>query len=834
MRQAVFLLAQIILLSHGALSVVPEHATSISLNQVDSILQSANKQGVAPSLMVEVGNNVLSLKEGLSALQKATAHKTIATGYFNQSKFVSSLHSLKLAADIFESILDSNNLAQAYNRIGVAYNRMGRYNNAIVALTDALEIRQKLGDSLPIASTYNNLGISYAGVNQLDAAIEAFTKSYTIYNALNNREGESFSLNNLGRIHLDNNDYQPALKHFIRSSELKMALNDSVGLANSLQNIAKVYAAQNSLDKAIEYLLDATKIYNKTRHSFGLASAYSFLAEIYLQIGDPRAALDYIQKSQNIASLKESREQALKNLRLLSDYHYQIGSYQKSSDYLLDYIINREEYFNDQVSSQIAEFSVMYQSEQEFQAKKLLEMNLELEKVKVQKSKFIQNSLLLITIFLSGLLVISTLFMRRYKLKNRAFAKVNAELNHINNHLEIIVENRTRDLLEALQQARESDRLKSTFLANMSHEIRTPLNSILGFSKQLLDQSLDPATKGQYIGIINRKGRGLLQIINDIITISLLDTGQVEVRESSFNLNQLLYELHSKFNNDNYIRKKPSLELKLSVSLSDSRSTIVSDPSKIEQIITNLLENSFKFTSVGSINFGYSVENNQTIKFFVKDTGVGISEGKQERIFSQFNKDLDDVSAEMGGTGLGLPICKGLVNLLKGNIWFKSLVGQGTTFYFEIPYQTSTDRTKSYTSISSISATQLNFTNKKILIVEDDLISYQFIEALLQGTNAKLVHAKNGEDAIEICRIIPDFDLVLMDMRLPFIDGYETTSEIKKINPSLKVIAQTANVMSDDKAKCLKFGCDEYIAKPIDPDEFLRVVAHYLKKSHLS
>jgi CheY-like chemotaxis protein len=230
------------------------------------------------------------------------------------------------------------------------------------------------------------------------------------------------------------------------------------------------------------------------------------------------------------------------------------------------------------------------------------------------------------------------------------------------------------------------------------------------------------------------------------------------------------------------------------------------------------------------VEFGYLIENDHVLKFFVKDTGLGIADEIQSGIFSRYNKNNQRFSYASSGTGLGLPICKGLVSLLNGNIWFESKENEGTTFFFTIPYTQSKSNSKAFISRSSISSLSLDFSDKVILIVEDDLISYQFIEALLQGTDAKFIHAKNGEDAIEICKIMPNIDLVIMDMRLPFIDGYEATKEIKAMKPNITIIAQTANVMSDDRTKCLSVGCDDYLSKPLDPDEFLRSVAHYLKK----
>ncbi len=460
--------------------------------------------------------------------------------------------------------------------------------------------------------------------------------------------------------------------------------------------------------------------------------------------------------------------------------------------------------------------------------------NLEDDKVQDNKNRSHLIAFWAISLLVVSILAISLFNTRRYRYKSKELSQANKKLNHINAHLESIVQNRTQDLVTMLKKAQASDKLKSTFLANMSHEIRTPLNGILGFARFLSDEDLSPETRKKYLDIINRRGMSLLHIINDLINISQIDAGQVVIKNESFNLNQLLYDLFTIFNSSTCDKKRDGVELKLNLSLNDSRSNMVSDALRIEQILTNLIDNALKFTRKGQVEFGYTVEDNNRIKFFVKDTGIGIPNDMQEKVFDRFNRYSLASPYNPSGTGLGLPISKGLVNLLKGDIWFDSQPDMGTKFYFTIPYLQASAIEQSFTSKSSITFQNLNFEGKKILVVEDDLISFQFIEALLKDTNVKIIHAKNGEDAIEISSLASDIDLVIMDMRLPFIDGYEATAQIKKQNPEMCVIAQTANVLNDDRTKCLKAGCNDYLAKPIDPDEFLRLVAHYLKKADLS
>jgi signal transduction histidine kinase len=694
----------------------------------------------------------------------------------------------------------------------------------------ALKIRESMNDSLHVASTLNNIAICLRSTNQEDAAIKTYIKSYNIFEDLNDTIGKASSLNNIGLILYDQNNYDSSIAYFYRALDLKKLLSDTLSIANTYGNIGRVLAKKGDFKGAIENLKLGASQFEKLNNSFGRAFIYSNLAQIYLDQNLPNRAHPYIIKSQEITGTQENSAQVLTNIKLLSDYYYQVGNYKESRELLAVYSKKIENLFTDRISNQVAELSFMFDNERLDKERKILEVNLELEKVKLQKVQFRQITLILIAILLLSLLGISLVFMRRFRQKRDEFARVNSELNHLNNHLEKIVENRTPDLLATLKKAQESDKQKSTFLANMSHEVRTPLNGILGFTKLLYDESLSPDNRKQYIDIINRRGRNLLQIINDLINISLLDSGQVEIKNTSFNLNQLMYDLFTIFNSESFSKKNPDVEIKLHLSLSDSRSNIIADPNRIEQIFTNLLDNALKFTTQGSVEFGYYIENSHAIKFFVKDTGQGIAEERRNGIFNRFSKNSQSFPHVSRGTGLGLPICKGLVSLLNGNIWFESKENEGSTFYFTIPYAQSKSDSNAFISRSSISSLSLDFSGKVILIVEDDLISYQFIEALLKGTDAKLIHAKNGEDAIEICKIMPNIDLVVMDMRLPFIDGYEATKEIKAMKPDITVIAQTANVMSDDRAKCLSVGCDDYLSKPLDPDDFLRTIAHYLKK----
>ncbi len=805
---------------------------SLSTYQIDSLLEMSQKsQG---ERKIELGERIIQQSTALSDQQKAKAFSEIAIGLLQQSKFRSALTKFEQASQIYRALGDSVEYSRMLNLTGVCYNQLRQHAKAIESLKLALDIRERIGDTLTIASTLNNLAMCFRATNQLDAAYSIYQRSNMLARKVNYTTGISFTLNNMGLILMELKDFPGAINYFEESIAVKSSVKDTASMASTYVNLGRLYTQTGEFQKALSNFEHAAQYHKLKRNNLGLSETYTSIASLYLKMGNAPWAFTYLKRAEEFINFDESSIQALSYLKTHSDYYLAVRNYQKAHETLSDYVAKYETFFNESISNQVAEFSFMYESERVEQEKALLEVKLDLEKTKNQKSLILQYAITMLAISLFVLLVGSLLFIRRLRKRRRELEKANSDLNNLNTHLETIVESRTQDLLSTLHKAQESDKLKSMFLANMSHEIRTPLNGILGFTRLLSDNSLTASERKQYMDLIVRRGRNLLQIINDIINISLIDSGQVQIRPTSFNLNQLLYDLYTMFNSDEYDRKMSNVELRLKLSLSDSRSFITADPNRIEQVITNLLDNAFKFTSSGYVEYGYDILPNNTIKFFVKDTGIGIPPDSKDKLFSRVSHRQDDDPYLKRGAGLGLPISKGLVQLLNGRIWFESEIDKGTTFYFTIPFEPGVNASNQYVSRSSVSMQSLSFSGKVILIVEDDLISYQFIEALLKSTDAKLIHAKNGEDAIEITQLREDIDLIIMDMRLPFIDGYEATAHIKKLNPAMTIIAQTANAMSYDREKCINAGCDDYIPKPLDPDDFLRMVAHYLCKPVLA
>ncbi len=427
---------------------------------------------------------------------------------------------------------------------------------------------------------------------------------------------------------------------------------------------------------------------------------------------------------------------------------------------------------------------------------------------------------------LSGPDIIGVLAVQDYHNPN-AYDKGSKEiLEFVSSQIGMAIQRKKfiEDLVAAKEEAQESNRLKSAFLANMSHEIRTPMNSILGFSELLKNPRLTGDQKGRFIATIEKSGERMLNLINDIVDISKIESGQMEVHKSAVDLqNSMLFLLD--FFKPEFNKSKPDVQLRLN--MPPEKTTIHTDKEKLHSVLINLIKNAEKFTKTGVVEFGFR-PGEGVLNFFVKDTGIGIPKDKHPRVFDRFYQVDTSLSSGYEGAGLGLPITKAFVELLGGNIWLESEPGKGTTFYFSLPAgaEPSTQAREKEDLPGRTKDTPAK--TRKILVVEDDQASYDLIRYMLDK-HTKLFHAPTGEKAIGIFKKHPDIDLILMDIKMPGIDGLETTRKIRAFNKEIPIIAQTAHALAGDREKALEAGCDDYIAKPIKQAELLKCVERNIK-----
>ena len=394
----------------------------------------------------------------------------------------------------------------------------------------------------------------------------------------------------------------------------------------------------------------------------------------------------------------------------------------------------------------------------------------------------------------------------------------NEELNRHRNNLEELVSERTVELDSARKKAEEADRLKSAFLANMSHEIRTPMNAIVGFSNLLLTEH-DDKEKDEYIRIINNNCENLMVLINDILDISLIEANQLKIDPLPFDANLVLKELESIYN----LKKKPGISIILDIPI-QKQLILVTDQFRFRQILNNLLSNAIKYTDEGQIKFGYRLENNHVI-FYVADSGIGIEKNDFMRVFDYFQKLDNDKTKLYKGTGIGLSICKKLVELLGGEIWLESEAGKGSTFSFKLPISV-----ESYTAASikkrQVLNTDVKMPEVKIIIAEDEATNYILLEKILKPLEVKIIWTKNGKELVDFIKSSSDLkkSLIIMDIKMPVMNGVDAFHEIRKLNKSIPIIAVTAYATENERKEILQHGFTDYISKPVNVQGLLDAI----------
>lgn len=388
--------------------------------------------------------------------------------------------------------------------------------------------------------------------------------------------------------------------------------------------------------------------------------------------------------------------------------------------------------------------------------------------------------------------------------------------------------NTQKELEIAKNKAEGADRLKTAFLQNMSHEIRTPLNAIEGFSGMLTRTDLSEEKKNNFVSIIRNSSRQLLSIVSDILTIASLETRQEKLNTEQVCVNEMIINLLAIFRQQSV---NQNVSLFTRQSLSDSQSEIITDKTKLTQILSNLVSNALKFTHEGFIEFGYTLKEpqpdssgkNHYLEFFVKDSGIGIKPDLHEKIFERFLQADLNISKKYGGTGLGLSISKGFVELLGGRIWVESIPGQGSTFFFTIPYVPVHN-----TGGHAVSAERQIATGKTILVAEDDEFNFLLIRELLSRSGLQIIHARNGQEAIDLFKKNPEIRLILMDIKMPVMEGHEATRIIRQLNATVPIIAQSAYAMDYEIEK---YGSifNDYLTKPLNGSILVNTISRYIQ-----
>jgi signal transduction histidine kinase/CheY-like chemotaxis protein len=809
-----------------------------SINDLENVLKFSNELLV----IAESSNNT-----------KALAYATFYKGdyYLENNNYDECLALFKLSLQKFEELENENQLGAIYKRLGLAYQYLNEYDNSLLYYQKAIEVFELIDSKQEAAVSYQDIGTLYNDIEKYSLALFYYEKAIEIYQEFDNQERVAAIYQNIGVLQYNWGNLEESISFYEKSLTIYEKLKDKRCIAISLSNIGLVYEENKRYSEARDYYEKSLLMFEEIKNDQALVYIFYNLGSIYRNIKDYRKSIAYFNKGLNLSQKLSMKDYISYNYQALSGVYEILGKNRKALDYYKDYIIVKDSIFDEEHFNQIAEYQAKFQNAQKQKEIEFLKLNDSIKDSEL-KEKEAQNMILIFSSFLIFVIaVILFLFTRsQRRLTHKLSLEVNerkkseAELKILTNDLEIRVKERTvdleqannkliteieqhrqttKDLETAKNKAEESDKIKSSFLANISHEVRTPLNAILGFSQMFEHENLPVSKRRSYISKIKTGCKSLTNLIDDIIEFASIEAGEAKVENKEFNPHPTLEFLHDHYANEILKLNKDSLVLRFDNENSDRDLLINTDPIRLKQILSILLDNAVKFTNSGSIDFGFVHSNNKEIDFYVKDTGIGIDKKYNQVIFERFTQLEEYSTRNYGGTGIGLSVAKRLVQMLNGKIWFESTLGIGTTFYVKLPCNGKTiDETP------LVELVEYKWKDKVILIAEDKEINYEIIKETLSITDVDLIWAKNGQEALNVIKSDEKVDLILMDIQMPVMNGYETTKAIKAITTEIPIIAHTAYALQQDNIKCFEAGCDDYISKPISLNLFMSKINKYL------
>jgi PAS domain S-box-containing protein len=790
-------------------------------------------------------------KEGI-----ATALKDLGQVYYYLGNENSALDNYQKALLIYRELNDSDGIARSYNNIGMIFRDKGNIELALDYMNRSLEIKRTQNNQYGIANTLGNIGDAYVRANEYEKAIEYFNEALKMWTTLNYLHGVTEVYNYLGDVYIKKGENEKAISNLLKGHKISEENNFKQRLVVNYQLLSKAYSQKKEFENA-----------------FLSFREYSSLKDSVYEAITSQRIEEYLTKYENIKAEKEllSQEKKIMNQR----YQIILTLIVLIAVIIFLIIIILQNKFirrksrkihkiNKELDNRVNEKTRELRTSQfsiEIAADSIFWINKNGEFIYVNNAAitmlgYSKDDLLKKTIFdivpefsgdvwkeywdhlkKKGSYLIQLFYKTRMGNEIPVEVAFNfrefegEELNFV--YSRNITERKTSDekLKNAKEKAERSDKLKSAFLANMSHEIRTPMNAIIGFINLLGDQDISQEQKEEIIELAQSSSSDLLNILNDIIDISKIEADELTINKSLNYVNGVFSEIFRFYLKNIDLNSKENVKLSLELESNSERIAIFTDKARFRQIMNNFINNAIKFTSSGEIVIGYrqiTSGGRKLLLFFVKDTGEGIPEDKIDYIFDRFNRIDDSRKKSLIGTGLGLSISKKLVDILGGIIGVESQLGVGSEFYFTLPYQLL-DKPIETDENEKLVKKSINWGDKNILIVEDTPSNYYLIENYLKPTHINLVWAKTGKEALDLFKSENRFDLILMDIQLPGINGYEATKLIKAHNLNIPVIAQTAYALSGEKEHSISEGCDDYISKPIKKEILFEILTKYLK-----
>lgn len=813
-------------------------------------------------------NGQIGKIDSIEQLLNTPIYDTLRADLLNELSFLyvhdnyqKSLLNANLAIELSKEINYAKGLAEGYHRMAAAYFISGNYTKSTDFYLKSLRINDSIQNKYGLAKTYNNLGLVYCTRDDYKNGLEYMELSLQLALELNDINLANYSINNIGDIYLDRFQDSTAKIYFLRSIKSYDSIPPDKNYAYAYDGLSTIYVRSKNFDSAWICLNKSKDLRAFIQNTYDDINTHLHFGRYYLALENFTEAYSEFTQALELCEKHGFMEQKLELLKLLSTTFQKTGKYEEAYKTMCYYVETNDSVLAKQNAMRAMELELDFLLNKDKKIKEL-EYIQEQEILKAQLQ--VENKIkifLIIGICITFIFIIILARNQKNKVKinkelerktnaialtntelkkqkdevasQRDYAnqqklfieQQNAELEKHRNHLENLVKERTEALNVAQNQVDKSKHIKSAFLANMSHEIRTPMNSIIGFSTLLGYPSITDEQKKRFLNLIKKNSNSLLRLIDNIITISKIEAKQMITDSSELELNSFITDIYNVFKEQKKEMEKDEIEVVLDIPKNLSQLIIITDEFKLKQIITNLMENALKYTEEGQITIGYSFVN-QSVRIFVKDTGIGLKNEDLKIIFEKFQKIVEPEHKLYHGTGLGLSIAKHLTELLNGELNVVSEYKIGSEFSVILPAAQIDQPAIDIHDNQDI--TELNWEGKYILIAEDEEDNYKYLEAILRKTKATIYWATNGEIVVEIFKKQPHIDLILMDIQMPIKNGYEATKEIRTLSTNVPIIAQTAFASSGDKEKSMQAGCNDHISKPFSPQGVFKVLRNYI------
>ena len=704
-----------------------------------------------------------------------------------------------------EEELDSTNY---FIELANFHKKNNNYRSSQDYIQKAIEFAEEKKDYQAQADAYSFLGNVYFELKKYADAIQTYNKSISLYNNQKPSSNQAYTFYNLGLCYIERKEYSKAEYYFKEAEKIYETID--IPEAKEMINLQKgiVYRAKGENQLALSILNTVIVNPDEEDHFKTKAEALYQIGLIEAEDNRYNLALNYLNKAFELSSKNKNLELKANVARTLSEVYEKMIDIDNSFKYMKQHLRIRDS-IQELNSKRIGTEDFLSFKEAE-RLKSIDQMDRE-NKEQQRANKF---SKLISILSIALISILSLLSLSLYK-NNIIRSQSNKMLQDKNSELQL-----------AKDKAEKASKARAEFLSTVSHELRTPLNAINGITHLLIEEN-PKKSQLQYLTSLKFSGDYLLTFINDILEINRVESENIEIESINVNIKQLLSDLYNSFK-DLASKNNNDFELELDESIPDN---LIGDPTKLSQIFINLINNALKFTKNGKVNVSAKMLKNEndisSIRFEISDTGIGIPLEKQQTIFESFSQGSVEINRKYGGTGLGLAIVKRLVNLLGGEIKLTSAEGIGSTFSFDVDFelgqQTFVEVKKQYD--------ESVFAFKKVLVVEDNKINQMITKKMVEKKGMITTIIDNGEDAVEAIRGKHNYDLVLMDVHLPGINGTIATKEIRKFNKELSIIALTAISLNENRDILLSFGMNDVITKPFDPVNFYNVIAKVLSKS---